>query len=343
MNLMNICYSLAIRYDRLRLLSMNAFQDYSNADSINIFIDLYPIFRSMYKPDYFDGTNLDLCAGIINLAAHYKQFYKSFCKEIKIYLIHSNNTPIRNIQLYEDYNKEMRHRVETKTNIINNIEPVNLDVLDLLCKYIEDVYIVHSTYETSVVMYDIISKDNITNNKVNLIISRDTYPFQLTTICPNTVLFRPYKTNGEDLSYYVNSYNVFNAVMYNRRTQKRDFLNINPQLYSMLFTLNGIKSRNIKLEFQIQSAINTVKNAIDNNQILNGHNFIIDWNQIQSRKDPNLLQHRYECIDIISQHAIFKNDIESNYNFQDLYDPKTLQSINNQYFSNNNQLNLNAL
>lgn len=342
MNIMSTCYSLAIRYDRLRLLSMNAFQDYKDADSINIFIDLYPIFRSIYKQDYLEGTNLDLCSGIINLAAHYKQFFKSFCKEIKIYLIHSNNIPIRNIQLYEDYNKEMRHRIETRTSIIQNIEPMNLDILDLLCKYIEDVYIVHSTYESSVVMYDIISKDNI-NNKVNLIISRDSYPFQLTTICPNTVLFRPLKKGGEDSSYYVNKDNVFNAVMYDRKTQKRDFLNINPKLYSMIFTLNGIKRRKIKLEYQIQTAINLVKNAIDNNLILNDYNFIIDWNQIQAAKDPNLLQARYECIDIISQHSIFKNDIESNYNFQDLYDPKTLQNINNQYFGINNQLNLNAL
>lgn len=340
-NPMVLCYGLAIRYDRLKLLVMDAFKKYYNAESINIFIDTYEIFKGLYKPDYLEGNNLDLCSGIINLAAHYKQFFKQYCKDIKIYIIHSDNVPSRNIELYPRYNRKMVHLLQNKSYAVNNIEPMNLDVLDLLCKYIEDVYIIHSNYESAVVMYDIISKDK--DDRVNLIISKDSYTKQLSAICPKTVIFRPYKTKGVDLSYYTNEDNLFNTIMYERGVEQRDFSKISPQLFSLLFALNGFRSRNISVSYNIQTAMKLVKNAIDNNIILNSYNSIIDWDAIQFKEDSNLIKRKYECLDVLTQHSIFVNDIESNYKLEDLYDPKALQSINDTYFTSNNQLNLNAL
>lgn len=343
-NILNSIYGLAIKYDRIIQLTSKAFKGY-NDNQINIFIDLYSIFRTLYKEDYVESaSNVDICAGIINLAAHYRAFFMKYCKTYSnIYLIDSLNLPKRNLELYPGYNKTMKHRVDTTTKLMNNLVPFNLDLLDILVPYIEDVHIIHSTYETSVVMYDIMCKNEAqNNNNPNLIISRDIYPFQLTAIRPKTILYRPYKSNGEDLSYFVNDSNLFNMVLYSRGEEQRDFSGINPKLFSLLFTLNGLRCRKIKSDYNIIGAKNLLQDALVNIKILNDYNYSIDWGLIQDKKDPKLLEKKYQCIDIISQHSIYMNDLESNYKLQNLYDPDAVREINNKYFVKNNQLNLNA-
>lgn len=343
-NILNSIYGLAIKYDQMIKLTSQAFRGY-NDNQINIFIDLYPIFRTLYKPDYIESnSNVDICAGIVNLAAHYRGFFMRYCKTYSnIYLINSLNLPKRNLELYPKYNYDMKHRVDTATDRMKGLIPFNLDLLDILIPYIEDVYIIHSSYESSVVMYDVICKNQMNgNNHPNLIISRDVYPYQLTGICPNTILYRPYKRGSEDASYFINDGNLFNMILYGRGEEQRDFSNISPKLFSLLFSLNGIKDRKIKIDHNIIKAKRIIEDAIENRIILNDYNSIIDWNNIQTNKDRCLLQRKFECIDIITQHSIYMNDIESNYNLQNLYDPDAVREINNRYFVKNNQLNLNV-
>lgn len=343
-NILNSIYGNCIKYERMQFLTNKAFKGY-NDNELNIFIDLYPIFRTLYKADYIESnSNVDICAGIINTAAHYRRFFMRYYNTYAtIYMINSLNIHNMNLNLYPEYNKDLKHRVDTATPRMNNLVPFNLDLLDLVIPYIDNVYLIHSTYESSVVMYDIICKNELNGNlHPNLIISRDTYPFQLTGIVNNTLLYRPKKRDGLDLSYCVNSNNLYNAILYENGIdyKKYDFKDISPKLFSMLFTLNGFKRRNIRSEYNIRSAKKLITNAIDNQLILNDYNHIINWDQIQTKKNPNMLNNIYLALDIISQHYIYMNDLESHYKLKNLYDPEGIKSINNKYFTNNNQLDL---
>ena len=335
-NVLNSIYGNCIKYERMQYLTNKAFKGYET-NELNLFIDLYPIFRTLYKADYIESnSNVDICAGIVNTAAHYRRFFmKYYNTYATIYMINSLNIHDMNLSLYPEYNRELKHRVDTATSRMSSLVPFNLDLLDLIIPYIPDVHIVHGTYESSVIMYDIICKNELNKNlNPNLIISRDTYPFQLTGIVNNTMLYRPKKRDGLDLSYCVNSNNLYNALLYENSIDYKnyDFKEISPKLFSMMITLNGLKRRNIKAEYNIRTAKKLITNAIDNQIILNDYNHIINWDQIQTKKDSNTLNNIYKTLDIISQHYVFINDLESNYKFKNLYDPEGVKSINNRSF-----------
>lgn len=337
-NISQVIYSNAIRYEVLFNMTKLAFVGY-NDNKMNIFIDLYPIYRTLLKPDYLDiRSEVDLCSGVLNLAAHYRAFFEKYCNTSNtIYIINSMNMSQRNVSIYNDYNKEFIHRYNTRTRRMGDIIRLNVNLLETLVPYIPDVHMISSSYESSVVMYDIIMKHGEGNP--NLIISRDTYPRQLVGLLDKTILYRP----KLDKSYYVDKNNIYNSIAYENGVSpsKYDFSHIDSRLFSILYTLNGLKSRNIKSEYVITTAKKLVEQAIDNRIILNGYNSIIDWSLIQSKRDPQLMRDRFNVIDIPTQHYIYMNDIESKYTLQNLYDPESVRAINNMYFNNNNQINLN--
>ena len=85
-----------------------------------------------------------------------------------------------------------------------------------------------------------------------------------------------------------------------------------------------------------------IDNALTNKVLLNNYNSLIDWSRIQDKVTPQELQSRFEVIDIIYQHNYYKNLLPTLYDFRDLYDPESVKAINNMYFTNNNQINVNA-
>lgn len=340
-NVNSTVFSLAIQYDRLDKLCSTAFRNF-NGKTINIFIDLYTIFKDLRRQNYLEGNNVDICASIINLAGHYRRYFLKNNIYSKIYMINSSNIPDWNISLCEDYNRDMVHIVSTTLKRTNKLIEYNYDLLDQIVTYLKDIYLIHGTYESSVIMYDIIKKNqNNGDNTANLIISKDIYPFQVTGICDNTLLYKVKKRKGEDISYCVGAGNLFNALLYENKINYNDydFSKINSKLFSVLITLNGFKKRNIKSIYNIKTTKNLIENGIYNKAILiNGYNSIINWRDIQSKVEPIELKNRFECLDIVNQHYTYQNDYQSKYKLLNLYDPDGLRSLNDMYFKTLNPI-----
>lgn len=340
-NVTSTIFGLAIQYDRLDALCNRAFRNF-NGKTINIFIDLYTIFKELRKQNYLEGNNVDICAGIINLAGHYRRFFLKNNIYAKIYLINSSNIPQWNIELCEDYNKNMVHIVSTTLKRTNTLIEYNYDLLDTLTPYLKDVYLIHSTYESSVVIYNIIKNNqDIGDNTANLVITKDIYPFQLAGICSNTLIYKVKKSKGQDISYCVGAGNLYNALLYENKINYNDydFYKISPKLFSVLITLNGFKKRNIKSIYNIKTAKNLIEKAIYGDAILlNDYNSIINWRDIQPKVEPIELKNRFECLDIITQHYTYINDYESKYKLNNLYDPDGLRSLNEMYFKTLNPI-----
>lgn len=339
-NLTNAIFSEAIQYKRLDVIYSKIFRN-DKINTINIFIDLYPIMKSIRRPNYTEGNNVDICAGIINLAGHYRRYFLNRKIYSRIYLIDSNNIPMENIRLCPEYNMGMVGIVEGTMRKTNKLLDYNNDLLDRLVPYLSDIHVIHSTYETSVVMYDIIKKNqDVGDNTPNLIISRDIYPFQLTGLCRNTIQCRVKKHKGEDISYCVGFNTIYNALLYENKIDisKFNLQDIHPGLYSLVLSLNGFKKRKIKSIYNIRSVRNIVINAIDNGILLNNYNSIIDWSTIQQKESPDMMNKRYSCLDIPTQYSIYKNSFESNYSIMNLYDPDGLRSINEMYFKTLNPI-----
>jgi len=350
-SLEQLMYKNFIKYDKLIEMVNVAFAG-SNATSINIFIDVYSMVKILYK-----GQNIliedysSLTSSIINLCAHLRDFFRTrYNTNSKIYIVASRNIPTMNILSYPPYNSDIKVAMTNMTSVDEMIVN-NMELLEILCPYLPDIFFIRGEYETGVYMYDIMCKNEILgNNNPNIIITRDPYNFQLIPMRPETVVFRPYKQSGADLSYYLDKNNLFEKFLVtDRMVVAKKTITINPGLFTVFLTLSKLPERRIKSLFNTTKAISILDEAVTSLRLYNGYNSDIErvWNSIY--KDSfgsigySIFKSRFDVIDIQSQHYGFANSPYSkNITFPNLYDPETIKLINNKYFKNN-PLDLNRL
>jgi len=344
-------YKNFIKYDKLIEMVNTVFVG-SNATSVNIFIDVYSMVKILYKnPNMIIEDYSSLTASVINLCAHLRDFFKTrYRTTSKIYIVSSRNTPAMNILLYPSYNNSIKsamdHMLSTDEMIVNNME-----LLETLCPYLPDIFFIKGEYETGVYMYDIMCKNEMLGNmNPNIIITRDVYNFQLIPMRENTVVFRPYKQSGADLSYYLNKNNLFEKFLItDRLVVAKNDIKINPGLFTLFLALSKLPERNIKSLFNTTKAMKILDEAVATFRLHNGYNSDMEsvWNSIYKDSFDSIgystFKSRFDVIDIQSQHYGFANSPYSKgVVFPNLYDPETVKLINNKYFKNN-PLDLNRL
>jgi len=218
--------------------------------------------------------------------------------------------------------------------------------LKILCPYLEDIFFIQDSYETSVVVYDLICKNEAAfDPSPNIIFSKDIFMYQLPALKSDTVIFRSSKKDGQDQSWAVNHTNVIAKYIEDSRGKCIDTF-INPGLLSALMTMTNVPSRGINSIFSISKAISLLQEAITNGIILNQHNYSLScfFGNLNTGDYENL-DYRFKAIDILFQHTMYVNTPNAKNNIigiKNLYDPETVKALNNQYFKNN-PLDLNRL
>lgn len=338
-----------IKYNRLIDLTNEAFVG-SNASTINIYVDLYSIFKILYSNKEYnilEYSNITSC--IINLVSHYREFFRKYYKvESNFFIVYSKNCPYMNKQFIKDYNKNAEYEFNCN-KLVDDMISNNIELLTILCPYLPNVYFIKSHFESAVVIYDLICRNELKSNDPHLVITKDKYNYQLIPIKNNVTIFRPKKHKGEDLSYYINRNNLFNVFVSERKNKAEGLETLMPELLSLLMALTSVKERYIFSLLNINTAIKYLKKSIANNNLLNGYNSDIQivYNALMNdNKVPFQmyeLELRFKAIDIIFQHSVFMNTAEcKTIQFADLYDPESVQAINNKYFKTN-PLDLNRL
>jgi len=333
--------SYLIRYDKLVPLVREAFKFCNNATELNIYIDIYSIVKSLYKIDYEMKEYSTLSSCVINMCAHYRDFFRNAKIKTNFYLVYSKNCPYINNQFYKNYNFTSQANFNADKSIDDMIQ-FNIDLMELFCKYLDDIYFIKGTFETGVIIHDLILRNQKDKKRIpNLILTKDIYNYQLVTN-NDTVIFRPKKTSNGDESYYVDHYNLMNRYLADRNT-KQQTLTLLPETLSLLMTLSSVKERGIKMLCNVTTAMSTIQRAIDNYKILNGYNSdtTIIWNGIDNDKlkiSEIEFSNRFKAIDIPYQHQIYYNTPECKNIEQflvNLSDPKTMKAINAEYFIHN--------
>lgn len=347
-----LIFSNYVRYDRLKDIVNSAFNG-SNATKLNIYIDLY----SILKPIYNDGVRIEnyniITSMIINMCAHYRDFFKTrYATKTEFYIIYSENCPYINNQFCKDYNYNNFICI-TNNKFMHNVIAQNIILLDELCKYLPDIHFIQTTFESGVLIEDLIIRELNSNTEhgPHMIISKDKYLYQLAALSmKNVIILRPKKYNKDDISYYINGYNLIDTVIKERKIKYRPFINLNPGLLSLLYTLTNC-DRNFKLVINTSAALKVIETMISNMLIPNSS--ITDINNLYDSIEkvcPKIVNHidkasfinRFKAIDINIQHMIFTESIERNYSITNLYDPESVKIINNKYFTKN-PLDLNRL
>ena len=321
-------YSYYVKYENMVDIINQQFAG-SSATSVNIFIDVNDILCTTENkmvtssPDIHLSNPLILITGLINMAAHYRQFFKTrYSCATKIYFINSIDNIIAPL-----YDKKYFHkRPKSKEYIVDD------NLMHQICNYIYDVQYISTrvdfgTYTSFIMSYNV-------DNNPNIIITKDPFELQLCTKS-NTFVLRPRKYRGQDTSYMANITNAFyyyNGELHLSATALTTFMALVPP------NAKGFKGCGIRKS-----------TAIDILKEYNGRFGIkYPWDtEKEFAKINNLcskpfnvseVANRFKAFDIGYLHLRgFKNLPESRlYNgIVNLYDPQGMKKINETFFADN--------
>lgn len=335
-----------IRYNRLVQMVNSSFAG-SNATVVNVYIDLYSIFKPLYKSNYDMPDYSVITSSIINLCAHYRRFFNyNYSTYAKFYLVYSRNCPDYCVGRYRDYNAKNAYMMKVNT-FVDDVIHYNLRLLELLCPYLPDIHFIKNTFETGVIMYDLILRNKQEHpEEVNIVLTKDSYNFQLASCAPDTVIFRPKKKAGEDLSYAVNYNNAIEAFIADRESTRgvKATYGLSPELLPHVMCLSSVPNRNIRMLTTITKALSILYDAVSHYRLQNQYNPNphVVWRALGEKITDKLSTNdngytaRFYNIDIRNQYLLYYNSAYRNsIQLLNLSDPNTVQAINNQYFTNN--------
>lgn len=333
-----IVMSHAIKYNTLsQLVNMRyANSKYSSCSEINIFIDITKICNNTTKEfsttDHYGEDPLGLSAAILNLCAHYRYFFKKgLLTDTNIYLLYSTKLFPYNKIHCQDYSYGYN-------SVDNEYVLKNLDMLDIICPYIENVQFIRTEHEISLMINNILDFEN--KDIPNILITKDIVNWQIVNrnyagndIC----VFNPKKYNGEDLSYDVTAENLIVRLIEKRNIKPQPYYqNLHGFLYPLILAMSRLPERNLKGLISIPDVIKKLTNAITNWYILNGYNdpLVLDTQCIEKITGNDVtsfgISLRYKAIDMVSQYECFKNiSINKYQGMVNLINPKGLQEIDN--------------
>ena len=117
-----IIYSSCVKYNRLKSIIDEAFAG-SEANNLNIYIDLYSILKQAFKKEINVENYFDITSCVINTCAHYREFFKRYYNvDTSFYLIFSYNIYNKSIHICPYcYNfSRMNSNIDWTTQIISS-------------------------------------------------------------------------------------------------------------------------------------------------------------------------------------------------------------------------------
>lgn len=325
--------SNSVKYERMNSL-IHEIKKY-NKNKMFVYFDMYSIVKSLYQENVTieDYTIVTSC--IINMAAHYRSYFNLHNIETAFFIIYCENYSYLNTQLISGYNKS-NYEVIHNNPKVHDMVMANVNLLKTLCPYLPDIaFIDRGNNETGVIIADIMMKYDVNDQFYHLILSKDDYIFQLVSIKDSVFVLRPKKLNGVDESYLIHNDNLIEYYLkYKKCTYETK---VSAGLYSVLLTLNGCKSRNIKSIMNTQASLKEIEKLIDNNIILNAYNSnpIFIFNNL-SKISPQIAMSRFNSIDLFYQLTVYKTLSPSKYpEIINLYNPDEVKHLNNEFFKSN--------
>ena len=345
--------SYYIRYDRLYEL-ITSYYSGSSAENIDLYLDVTPLIKNLYGNTDVEINSITLTACLYNMCAHYRNFFKTrFGVSTRIFIVCSSMITPLNHKYLLDYSNKPPIPESNKPDITQIISR-SFELLDLLCNYTQDVYLVQTQHEASVAIYRLLL---LSRGLVpNIVISKDLYDYQLVSVPNNlsesTIVIRPKKVGNNDISYIVDRNNILSILLDERKVKitPKEIFWLNSSLYSLILALTRLPERHIKSLLNLPDAIRSLSEAIRSNDIYNGWTvdagrvaYTINKGREQTKKINEFeVANRFSAIDIVSQFdSLQSTGIPlSITNMTNLYDPNGMKEIINKYFGKDNTLDV---
>jgi 5'-3' exonuclease len=226
------------------------------SDKVNVFINLETCFKNLSTIKDLERKlvlqrdfDIIMTSNILNLAAHYKRFFKSNGLDTKVY-IYNTDFDSEEFDQYK-YNEDYRTYYLLKFNdnpkfarMTELLKGYILPEVSVYCEFIPDVYYISAkNIEGSLVPY-IISQDDI--YRKNLIISGEIYDTQYTLI---NNFVNHYIHKGIGTNFVLSSIDEYIKMLSKKESDElTKLVNVykNYPLYCSLLSVLGDKSRSVE-------------------------------------------------------------------------------------------------
>lgn len=342
-NALPIIGSFYIKEQKLLEMTNYAFAG-SKDTAVNIYIDLNSVFKKLFSASYnMDARlgNFEIASGVLNMIAHYRYFFWSKLKVTTnfyfVYSLLNNNSLKIYYPMYNSTNNTNMSFNRDKYNLIIK----NISLLEKIIPYIPDSCITIGTVEPCVTMKHIMLSNN--SPLPNILLTKDEVTFQLAAMMPNTVIYVPKKFKGQDNSYVIvpNNNGLYMALADKRKCKQHQFKGeMSSQLYSLLLSIIGVKSRDMNSILSYSSCIKLLEGLILTNKISNSYIPIIRniYEELSDEQRELFINQnvegRFKALDMEFQYGMYLNNPERLYykGIQNLYDPVGVHEICEEYF-----------
>lgn len=329
-----------IRYETLAEITNTVFAG-SDANVLNIYIDLYQLFRKMYRSDVSVGNRSSVAAAVVNMCIHYRAFYKKYYGvHTRIYLMQTSGPMKMNEKFYPDYNRSNMEKM-IMADMITTFMIQNCAILKELCKYLPDIYYIEGPFETSVMIYANIMERK--DNSPNIIISTSALQYAVPVFAQSQTIVIDHTWVEGGIRYRV--VDKCNALIELLAKQKlsdntiKKCLTINPELFGLFMALTRNEHRDLYSMNNVGSALNLLNNAINKYAIPNSY-IAPDFTEmlvLLSKDRLDELVGRYKAIDLVYQTELYKITdwyLDRSWDVN-LQDPDMVKLLNEKYFRGN--------
>lgn len=331
-NLEQLLYSRFVKYTSLSKIIAKEFAG-SSATHVNIYIDLYSLFTSLYRACKYQSA-MCVSSASINYCAHLRSFFRYYGVDSDIVLVYSTNTCENNKKYIPSYNTMYQNRIIANERIYDLVI-ANIRVLNTLVPYLPHIYLKLGTADSSVVIKHLIDRQVLPPSS-NIVISDSVAMYQLPVNTNDTIVIRKRTVGGEDCSCSYNKNDCMNWYVEESKNADIHSLGLRQSFITGMMTILGSNKLSIRAIGNINTGLRTIQSLPlgyerDPARIYEAYIHSITKSALSLQE---FIQ-RYYGIDIVTQTALYQTMPESNTtNFLvDLYDPEAVKTINNRYFT----------
>ena len=120
--------------------------------------------------DVFSNKRFSICAAIINLAAHIRGYYKTRHRLwARIFLVYGEDSSSNHRQFYQKFGEDIFSQENFKHQETNKFIHSQLELVKILCAYINELYFIYKSADFSMFTYG-----NILNNpdRLSIVITK---------------------------------------------------------------------------------------------------------------------------------------------------------------------------
>lgn len=230
--------------------------------SVQIFINLEPIFRRLHKADVesYLKTNKDLkiyemISNILNMAAHYRKFFTNQGRSTEVILYMTGPDAIFvNSAFVEDYRQKTKIYLYDRRTIFGRFMKEVLPLVSLMCTYIEGVYFITSdNIEPSLI--PMITTNHMTNK---VLVTTERYEYQYTN--HDFYILRPKKGTS---SYVITQNDVIDRMKLEDKILSPDTINSNFLPFILSFLGDPVRGIPKVKGLGLHKIIRLIKDGID--------------------------------------------------------------------------------